>query len=200
VATVACQRGHLSPRVMSSKLVPALVTCAPALAVRGSFLDVRPRPVSSTTNPRWTASIANEARPPRRPRQPLHPAAAAVAGLAAATLITVVPITLPAHAFSLAPPTAAPALLTASETSVIELFQKASKSVVNVTTYSDVRPAFSLNQEEMPLGAGSGMVWDKNGHIVTNLYVPGWVERKGACMPASCTARLPRDRLYQARH
>jgi hypothetical protein len=159
---------------MSSKLVPALVISVPALAVRPPFLEARPCPLSTTKAcPRWTARLADETRPPRRPRQqqPVHTAAAALAGVAAAALINVAaPATIPAHAFSLAPPpTAAPAVLTTAETSVIELFQKASKSVVNVTTYSDVRPAFSLNQEEMPLGAGSGMVWDKNGHIVTNL-------------------------------
>ena len=57
------------------------------------------------------------------------------------------------------------------EKSTIELFRAASSSVVYITTQVDRRDAFSLNLQEIPLGAGSGIVWDENGHIVTNFHV-----------------------------
>jgi S1-C subfamily serine protease len=73
----------------------------------------------------------------------------------------------PVHAFidAKAPP------LTAGEASVVQLFQKAAASVVNVTTFADGRQSFSRNAEELPVGSGSGMIWDRAGHIVTNYHV-----------------------------
>jgi S1-C subfamily serine protease len=59
--------------------------------------------------------------------------------------------------------------LAEDEKSTIELFQQASRSVVFVTT--STVDYFNLNATEMPLGAGSGVVWDDQGHIVTNFHV-----------------------------
>lgn len=53
----------------------------------------------------------------------------------------------------------------------IEIFERASSSVVFVSTRSLRRSAFSLNIFEIPQGAGTGFVWDKTGHIVTNFHV-----------------------------
>ncbi|PXF43504.1 Protease Do-like 1, chloroplastic [Gracilariopsis chorda] len=58
-----------------------------------------------------------------------------------------------------------------SEMSVISLFEKATKSVAFVTTYTESRSGFSLNPMETPAGTGSGIVWDKQGRIVTNFHV-----------------------------
>lgn len=58
-----------------------------------------------------------------------------------------------------------------SEASVISLFEKATKSVAFVTTYTETRTAFSLNPMETPAGTGSGIVWDTQGRIVTNFHV-----------------------------
>lgn len=64
------------------------------------------------------------------------------------------------------PPTYLP-----GEASVIELFEKATKSVAYVTTYTESRSGLSLNPMETPAGTGSGIVWDRSGRIVTNFHV-----------------------------
>jgi S1-C subfamily serine protease len=50
----------------------------------------------------------------------------------------------------------------------IEVYQRVSPSVVNVTTQVLVRNYFSVVPEE---GAGSGFVLDREGHILTNYHV-----------------------------
>jgi len=61
--------------------------------------------------------------------------------------------------------------LAADEKSTIELFRQASACVVYITTQVVRRDAFSLNLLEIPRGTGSGIVWDQQGHIVTNFHV-----------------------------
>jgi S1-C subfamily serine protease len=61
--------------------------------------------------------------------------------------------------------------LAEDEKSTIGLFQNASPSVVYITVLALHRDAFSLNIQEIPQGTGSGFVWDKQGHIVTNFHV-----------------------------
>ena len=63
------------------------------------------------------------------------------------------------------------ATLTKNEEAVIDLFQRTTPSVVFVTTYAANRAGFSLDATEVPAGTGSGFVWDKEGHIVTNFHV-----------------------------
>ena len=58
-----------------------------------------------------------------------------------------------------------------SEKGVIDLFERTTKSVAYVTTYTESRSGFSLNPMETPAGTGSGIVWDKEGRIVTNFHV-----------------------------
>lgn len=53
----------------------------------------------------------------------------------------------------------------------IAIFEKASPSVVFIDTFTERRDAFSTNILEVPLGSGSGFVWDTEGHIVTNYHV-----------------------------
>jgi S1-C subfamily serine protease len=69
---------------------------------------------------------------------------------------------------SLTPPTAAHAL--DSEQSRIEIFKRVSPSVVFIDTFTERRDAFSTSIE-VPLGSGSGIVWDTQGHIITNFHV-----------------------------
>ena len=40
-----------------------------------------------------------------------------------------------------------------------------------IDTFAEQRDAFTMNVMEVPLGAGSGFVWDMQGHIVTNYHV-----------------------------
>jgi S1-C subfamily serine protease len=58
-----------------------------------------------------------------------------------------------------------------TEQATIELFEKAAPSVCYITTKVLQRDYWSRNLEEIPQGSGSGFVWDKDGHIVTNAHV-----------------------------
>ena len=53
----------------------------------------------------------------------------------------------------------------------IAIFEKASPAVVYIDTFAERRDALTTNVMEVPLGSGSGFVWDKQGHIVTNFHV-----------------------------
>jgi S1-C subfamily serine protease len=57
------------------------------------------------------------------------------------------------------------------ELSNIAIFKKASKSVVFITKYQQRRDVFSMDVYQVRRGTGSGFVWDKRGHIVTNFHV-----------------------------
>ena len=61
--------------------------------------------------------------------------------------------------------------LAADEKATIELFQRVSPGVVNVTNLSVRRDVFSMDVTETPRGTGSGFVWDDEGHVVTNYHV-----------------------------
>jgi S1-C subfamily serine protease len=61
--------------------------------------------------------------------------------------------------------------LSQAEKATIDLFKSASPSVVHVTNMTVTRSAFSLNVQRVERGLGSGFVWDKDGHIVTNYHV-----------------------------
>lgn len=61
--------------------------------------------------------------------------------------------------------------LAEDEQSTIELFRESSPSVVYITTRNLQQNPFNFNLTEVPRGAGSGFVWDEQGHIVTNFHV-----------------------------
>lgn len=61
--------------------------------------------------------------------------------------------------------------LAGDEQATIELFEAVSPSVVYITTLARRRDAFSFNIFEIPQGSGSGIIWDEDGHIVTNHHV-----------------------------
>ena len=61
--------------------------------------------------------------------------------------------------------------LAGDEKSTIDLFRKASPSVVFITTRGLARDFTTRNVFEVPQGAGSGFIWDNAGHVVTNYHV-----------------------------
>lgn len=69
------------------------------------------------------------------------------------------------------PVTPAPVELSADERSTIAVFERATKSVVFIANTAIQQDIWSLNVMEVPQGSGSGFVWSKQGHIVTNFHV-----------------------------
>jgi S1-C subfamily serine protease len=69
------------------------------------------------------------------------------------------------------PVTPAPSALGQDEKQNIEVFNRISPSVVAITSAKSVRFNLFVPMNEIPQGAGSGFVWDNNGHIVTNFHV-----------------------------
>uniref|UniRef100_A0A1J3EVL1 Protease Do-like 1, chloroplastic n=2 Tax=Noccaea caerulescens TaxID=107243 RepID=A0A1J3EVL1_NOCCA len=65
----------------------------------------------------------------------------------------------------------APKKLQTDELATVRLFQENTPSVVYITNLAVRQDAFTLDVLEVPQGSGSGFVWDKQGHIVTNYHV-----------------------------
>ncbi len=87
-------------------------------------------------------------------------------------------------------PVAPAAALTGDEQRTIGVFEQASPSVVYIATTERVLDLWTRNISERPSGTGTGFVWDKSGHIVTNYHV---VEGHG-----SAKVRLSDQRIFEA--
>ncbi len=61
--------------------------------------------------------------------------------------------------------------LGADERATMAVFEKAMNSVVFIANTAVQRDFWSLDLFEVPQGSGSGFVWNKQGHIVTNFHV-----------------------------
>lgn len=61
--------------------------------------------------------------------------------------------------------------LMAFEQTIIELFQQSRPSVVYITTIAHRATPWRYYGVQILQGTGSGIVWDKQGHIVTNYHV-----------------------------
>lgn len=69
------------------------------------------------------------------------------------------------------PVTPPPAELSPDERATIAIFERAAKSVVFIANTAIQRDIWSFNVMEVPQGSGTGFVWNKQGHIVTNFHV-----------------------------
>jgi S1-C subfamily serine protease len=69
------------------------------------------------------------------------------------------------------PVTPVAAELSADERATIGIFERAAKSVVFIANTAIQRDIWSFNVMEVPQGSGTGFVWNKQGHIVTNFHV-----------------------------
>ena len=61
--------------------------------------------------------------------------------------------------------------LAGDENATIELFRSASPSVVHIDTRATYYDRWTLTPLDVPLGTGSGFVWDERGYVVTNFHV-----------------------------
>jgi S1-C subfamily serine protease len=61
--------------------------------------------------------------------------------------------------------------LNSEEKATISLFERSAPSVAFITTSTYRYDFFSRNATEVPRGSGSGFVWDRAGHVVTNYHV-----------------------------
>lgn len=64
-----------------------------------------------------------------------------------------------------------PPSLTEAEKATIRLFENSAPSVAYITTSRLRQDYWTRNVMEIPQGSGSGFVWDRNGHIITNYHV-----------------------------
>jgi S1-C subfamily serine protease len=63
-------------------------------------------------------------------------------------------------------------MLLESERNSINVFQNVADSIVNVSNLIKIQTIFSsMGETEIESGVGSGFVWDKAGHIITNFHV-----------------------------
>jgi len=69
------------------------------------------------------------------------------------------------------PVTPAPAEMSPDERATMAVFERTTKSVVFIANTAIQRDFWSLDIMEVPQGSGSGFVWNKQGHIVTNFHV-----------------------------
>jgi S1-C subfamily serine protease len=69
------------------------------------------------------------------------------------------------------PVTPPPSELGSDERATIGVFEKAARSVVYIANSAIGRDPWSLNLFEVPQGSGSGFIWNRQGHIVTNFHV-----------------------------
>ncbi len=61
--------------------------------------------------------------------------------------------------------------LSLTEKTNIEIFQQTSPSVVYITTLADTLNLWTRDITRIPRGTGSGFIWDRHGHIITNYHV-----------------------------
>ena len=95
------------------------------------------------------------------------------AALAAVTAAVMLSFPQGLHSRSDAVPRAVTArgALGADEQSNIDIFRQASPSVVNITSLGAQRDLYSMNAQQVPRGSGTGIIWDDQGHVVTNFHV-----------------------------
>mmetsp|Transcript_18687 Transcript_18687/g.33444 ORF Transcript_18687/g.33444 Transcript_18687/m.33444 type:complete len:533 (+) Transcript_18687:41-1639(+) len=57
------------------------------------------------------------------------------------------------------------------EAKLVKMFENYTPSVVYITSYRSAQDQLTFERQTYPTSAGSGFVWDKDGHVVTNLHV-----------------------------
>jgi S1-C subfamily serine protease len=86
--------------------------------------------------------------------------------------------------------------LKAQEQTVEDLFERATPSVVYITTFVERAAPFSMDAIQTPAGTGSGFVWDDAGDVVTNYHV---IRGAQAAKVVVTDAHGGKQRRYDAR-
>ena len=71
------------------------------------------------------------------------------------------------------PPIAPAEALTSLESGTVALFERCTRSVVNVVDVTVLSGKAMTSGAVVPEGNGTGFVWDSDGHVVTNWHVIG---------------------------
>merc|ERR1712224_263965 len=86
--------------------------------------------------------------------------------------------------------------LSDNEQALVSTFKRVSPSVANIKTSALVRQRGGplglmplQGSQEIPLGTGSGFLWDSRGHVVTNYHVVSAGRRDGT-LPSTVTVKL----------
>lgn len=59
-----------------------------------------------------------------------------------------------------------------------KIFNNSISSVCYISTeYSSMADKYNLNKDDLPKGVGTGFIWDKKGHIITNFHVINKVDK-----------------------
>jgi S1-C subfamily serine protease len=182
-------------RSRAASLLPRLAeatvrrgTAAPAAAVTAVAASSVAAAAGSSRNASTSTSTSSTDSSSRRPFSAAFAFAALFAGTAAAAHAAAAPAPPPAPKTTTIPadaPTrpAAPLFsrlardveqrlsgLTADEVATVRLFEQAAPSVVAVTNLRTFR-FFRLALEDVPVGTGSGFVFDSKGRVITNYHV-----------------------------
>ncbi len=72
---------------------------------------------------------------------------------------------------ALAAQSVGPTDLSSDEQATIAVFERATRSVAFIANTAMQRDPWSFNLFEVPQGSGTGFVWSRQGHIVTNFHV-----------------------------
>lgn len=123
-----------------------------------------------------------------RPSPPLHVALAVA-------VVSCHPVPAPSATAATAQSAAAPTLpppgsRTEDEQNTISVFRAAAPSAVFVTQQQLVTDPMAGGTTEVPIGSGSGFIWDVKGHVVTNFHVVDGAKR--------LTVTLQDQRTYPA--
>lgn len=85
------------------------------------------------------------------------------------------------------------------ERNTIEVFKIAAPATVFVTQNRVMRDFFGHRSQTVPAGSGTGFIWDKQGHIVTNAHVIGDEHSRGVARNAKFEVTLRDGKRYPAR-